>query len=239
MKKSWLSHQSHTATEQPSWIVTRGFLVLKAEVCLLQAWEVLTADWADRHRKCLLKWLTEAGVLRKCTMVHAFFFFLLWILTAACRILVPGPGIESRPPELGAWSLSHWTTREVLVYAFLHFLFRPLLCRWSDVELTGVSGTHKAKSSFKSWPWRLRNRVHAQGTAQRAGCRLQVLRDPRKEKAPSGVWSKNAHWEKGLSWAPSMSRAWVGGNKGRTFQKGGIGWAVGQRQMCERHFGQQ
>ena len=134
------------------------------------------------------------------------FFFLLWILTAACRILVPGPGIESRPPELGAWSLSHWTTREVLVYAFLHFLFRPLLCRWSDVELTGVSGTHKAKSSFKSWPWRLRNRVHTQGTTQRAGCRLQVLRDPRKEKAPSGVWSKNAHWEKGLSWAPSMSR---------------------------------
>ena len=26
--------------------------------------------------------------------------------------LVPWPGVEPRPPELGAWSLSHWTTRE-------------------------------------------------------------------------------------------------------------------------------
>ena len=168
-----------------------------------------------------------------------FLFFLLWILTAACGILVPWPGIESRPPELRAWSPSHWTTREVPVYAFLHFIFRLLLCRWSRVELTGVSGTHKAKSSFKSRPWRLRSRVHTQGTAQRAACRLQVLRDPRKEKAPSGVWSKNASWREGSSWAPSMSRAWVGGNKGRTFQKGEIEWAVGQRQICERHFGQQ
>ena len=33
--------------EGPSWSVTRGFLVFKAEVCLLQAWEPLTADWAD------------------------------------------------------------------------------------------------------------------------------------------------------------------------------------------------
>ena len=33
-------------------------------------------------------------------------------LVAACmRDLVPGPGIEPRPPALGAWSLTHWTTR--------------------------------------------------------------------------------------------------------------------------------
>ena len=30
--------------------------------------------------------------------------------------LVPSPGIESRPPALGAWNLSHWTTGEVLYY---------------------------------------------------------------------------------------------------------------------------
>ena len=28
--------------------------------------------------------------------------------------LVPQPGIEPGPPALGAWSLTHWTTREVL-----------------------------------------------------------------------------------------------------------------------------
>ena len=27
--------------------------------------------------------------------------------------LVPQPGMEPGPPDLGAWSLSHWTTREV------------------------------------------------------------------------------------------------------------------------------
>ena len=27
--------------------------------------------------------------------------------------LVPSPGIELGPPALGAWSLSHWITREV------------------------------------------------------------------------------------------------------------------------------
>ena len=36
------------------------------------------------------------------------------LLVAACmRDLVPRPGIEPRPPALGAGSLSQWTTREV------------------------------------------------------------------------------------------------------------------------------
>ena len=35
-------------------------------------------------------------------------------LVAACmRDLVPQPEIEPGPPALGAWSLTHWTTREV------------------------------------------------------------------------------------------------------------------------------
>ena len=33
----------------------------------------------------------------------------------ACGILVPWPGIEPVPPALEAWSLNHWTTREVPV----------------------------------------------------------------------------------------------------------------------------
>ena len=31
----------------------------------------------------------------------------------ACRVLILPPGIEPMPPELGVWSLNHWTTREV------------------------------------------------------------------------------------------------------------------------------
>ena len=32
---------------------------------------------------------------------------------AACGILVPRPGIEPVPPAVEAWSLNHWTAREV------------------------------------------------------------------------------------------------------------------------------
>ena len=39
---------------------------------------------------------------------------------AVCRILVPRPGIEPGPPALGAWSLNHWTTREVVTTQILH-----------------------------------------------------------------------------------------------------------------------
>ena len=37
---------------------------------------------------------------------------------AACRILVPQPGIEPVPRELGAQSLNCWTAREVIVVIF-------------------------------------------------------------------------------------------------------------------------
>ena len=48
------------------------------------------------------------------------------VLVAACEVLavacmqdlVPQPGIETRPPALEAWSLTHWTTREVPLLDF-------------------------------------------------------------------------------------------------------------------------
>ena len=46
--------------------------------------------------------------------------FDCWVTVRACGIfncsmwdLFPWPGIESRAPELGAWGLSHWTSRRV------------------------------------------------------------------------------------------------------------------------------
>ena len=48
------------------------------------------------------------------------------IFADTCRILsysvwnlVAWPGIEPGPPALGAWSLNHWTTREVPLYLIL------------------------------------------------------------------------------------------------------------------------
>ena len=51
-------------------------------------------------------------------MFYCFYFivlsFFFWPHCMACRILVPPPGIEPTPtPALEAWSLNHWTTREV------------------------------------------------------------------------------------------------------------------------------
>ena len=62
-------------------------------------------------------------------LIHLF-IWLYQILVVACRIfsfgmwtlsfgiwdLIPWPGIEPIPPVLGAWSLSHWTTREIPYY---------------------------------------------------------------------------------------------------------------------------
>ena len=44
-----------------------------------------------------------------------FFFFLAAPVFVAASMwnLVPRPGIKPRPPALGVWSLTHWTTREV------------------------------------------------------------------------------------------------------------------------------
>ena len=39
-------------------------------------------------------------------------------LSCGVQDLVPQPGIEPWPPALGAWSLTHWTTRKVSEYIF-------------------------------------------------------------------------------------------------------------------------
>ena len=40
----------------------------------------------------------------------------VWILSCGMWDLVSWLGIEPQPPALGAWNLSHWTTREYLSY---------------------------------------------------------------------------------------------------------------------------
>ena len=43
-----------------------------------------------------------------------FLSFFFRLHCAACRVLVPWPGIKPKPPALGAQSLYHWIAREVL-----------------------------------------------------------------------------------------------------------------------------
>ena len=62
----------------------------------------------------------EKYLIHQSALSSLFFFFQLCHL--ACRILVPWSGIESVPPEVEAWSLNHWTTKEVPSSPFLMFM---------------------------------------------------------------------------------------------------------------------
>ena len=80
---------------------------------------------------------------------------MCWVFVAACELLVaacmwdlvPWPGIEPRPPALGAWSLIHCATREVLTFLYFkkfYSLSYSLLLIASD--LPGFPITTKIKS---------------------------------------------------------------------------------------------
>ena len=48
-----------------------------------------------------------------CFKANFNFIIIFWSHYVACRIIVPRPGIEPTPLEVEAWSLNHWTDREV------------------------------------------------------------------------------------------------------------------------------
>ena len=86
------------------------------------------------------------------------FIWLCWVFFVALRIfscgvwdLVPWPGIESSPPALGAWSLSHWTAREVTtcVYSQVILWQMPARC-WTRPWL--ASGPFTSAPHPCVWP---------------------------------------------------------------------------------------
>ena len=48
-----------------------------------------------------------------------FSFSIFWPHSAACRILVPLPGIKSHTPCMKAQSFNHWITREIPIIFFI------------------------------------------------------------------------------------------------------------------------
>ena len=71
-----------------------------------------------------------------CSLVTA-----IWTLNGNMWDLVPWPGIEPEPSAFGAWSLSHWTPREVLTTVFFFFFFK--LNFWGQsarVQWSGLFG---------------------------------------------------------------------------------------------------
>ena len=85
---------------------------------------------------------------------------LCWVFIVACRIfssglwdLVPSPGIEPRPPALGAQSPSHQTTREVPIYSFIER--RTSRASFMCQALLQALGTWWRTHWAKALPWML------------------------------------------------------------------------------------
>ena len=84
--------------------------------CLL--W-LLHCKWILYH---WATWESPCGALLN-PKFHDFYLFILAALGLSCGMwdvfscsmwdLVPWPGIKPRPPEFGAWGLSHCTTKEL------------------------------------------------------------------------------------------------------------------------------
>ena len=98
---------------------------------------------------------SKPGVCITKTTFKKLFIWLCWVLGAAwgmwdlygtfscgmptlsCGMwdLVPRAGIELGAPALGAWSLSHWTIREVLRMTFNHYNFLALCYSLGEATL--------------------------------------------------------------------------------------------------------
>ena len=63
------------------------------------------------------------------------------LLFAACGTVVPQPGIEPRPPQLGVQSLSHWTTKEVQYNGILMKFENVIYSEWIYVYGMAIINT--------------------------------------------------------------------------------------------------
>ena len=61
--------------------------------------------------------------------IWTLFLLFIWLRCAACGTLVPQPGVKPVPPAVEAWSLNHWTTREVPEHYFF-ICFSTFLYFW-------------------------------------------------------------------------------------------------------------
>ena len=114
------------------------------------------------------------------TFQRCLFIWLCRVFVAACRIfsynmqtlscnlwhLVPCPGIELRPPALGAWNLTHRITRETLDPRDLSSSHPPSLA--SPSHTRGSPSAHRTQPH----PWAF---AHAKSSARSAGAPIKCL----------------------------------------------------------------
>ena len=89
------------------------------------------------------------GIFNLCCGMQNLFSCGLRTLSYGMWDLVPWPGMEPRSPALGAWSLSHWTAREVTVYFFLHHIWRHIIQLSYFLMMLRLISAEKERS--RSW----------------------------------------------------------------------------------------
>ena len=134
-----------------SCLIFRASCKMKMWGPLFKILSTISRQWEQSTKPKPRALLSTGPHLRNVLTRHFSFQYMLiwlcWVLVAACRVfswgmwalscsmwdLVPWPGIKLGTPALGAWSLSHWTSREVPARHFskslseVHALFPSLL----------------------------------------------------------------------------------------------------------------
>ena len=80
-----------------------------------------------------LRWLSLGGGDTIISLCYSLFF---WLCHAACRILVPRPGIETVTPAMEAWSCSHQTAKEIPACASRSHNGKSGFCTMGSREMT-------------------------------------------------------------------------------------------------------
>ena len=109
--------------------------ILFKMIILILSWILQSGEYNQMRKRAQFMSEDLHGGHRGCSSSQHFFSVAVWVifLVAACRIfscgiwtlscpmwgLVPWLGIEPGPVALAIWSLSHWTTREVLKRSYL------------------------------------------------------------------------------------------------------------------------
>ena len=70
-----------------------------------------------------------------------------WLCSAACRVIVPHPGMEPMLPSLEPWSLNHWTASSVQSLSRVRFFVTPwtVACQ-ASLSITNSRSLHKLMS---------------------------------------------------------------------------------------------
>ena len=85
---------------------------------LISVWYKYEIIFSYHYLKSYCVELLFSVIFSHIIQFSSILFFIFWPCCAAYRILVPQPGVEPVPCELGVQSLNHWTSQKVTPVIF-------------------------------------------------------------------------------------------------------------------------